>query len=168
MMAVGQRNRTVKFPAYTYVPSVTPHPISHPDGHMFGVNDPHGGWPAKQVLTWGAQLFDAGFYWESHEAWEHLWLGKGRTTPEALTVKGLIKLAAAGVKCLEQNVTGAKRHATRAHTLLRPDCCVDLFSPVSLTNARRTALTVSGSPPLLSDKSNGAPIVIPGFLPLVS
>lgn len=66
----------------------------------------------------GRRLFDAGYYWEAHEAWEHLWILLGRRGPAAETIKGLIKLAAAGVKVLEGRPTGAERHATRAVELL--------------------------------------------------
>lgn len=63
-------------------------------------------------------LFDRGYYWESHEAWEQVWIALGRTGEAADLVKGLIKLAAAGVKYLEGNLRGAQRHFARAVELL--------------------------------------------------
>jgi predicted metal-dependent hydrolase len=64
-------------------------------------------------------LFNHGYYWEAHEAWESLWHAAGRTGPVADFLKGLIKLAAAGVKVAEGNQDGARSHAKRAAELFR-------------------------------------------------
>jgi len=64
-------------------------------------------------------LFNAGFYWEAHEAWEGLWVAAGRTGVQADFLKGLIKLAAAGVKAREGRSVGVQRHARRAAELFR-------------------------------------------------
>lgn len=66
----------------------------------------------------GIDLFNAGFYWESHEAWEAVWIAAGRQGTTAEFLKGLIKLAAAGVKAYEGRAAGVRRHARRAHELL--------------------------------------------------
>ena len=111
------------FPAYAFVPGMHPHPKSDPQGHSFG-NE-----PAKppcdpehptfrEEFLFGIDLFNAGFYWEAHEAWECLWIACGRRGHWATTLQGLIKLAAAGVKAREGNATGVSRHATRAVELL--------------------------------------------------
>jgi hypothetical protein len=64
-------------------------------------------------------LFNHGFYWEAHEAWEMAWQAARRTQQEQDTrlLKALIKLAACGVKCLQHNTVGARRHALRARQL---------------------------------------------------
>lgn len=93
-------------PSQTYVPGWTERP-RHPSAVNCG--DP---------LQRGAELFDAGYYWEAHEAWEQVWISWGRTGARADRLKGLIKLAAAGVKALEQNSQGVGRHADRAVQLL--------------------------------------------------
>jgi hypothetical protein len=59
-------------------------------------------------------LFNHGFFWEAHEAWEELWLEAKHQPTTALWIKGLIKLAAAGVKALESQPEGVRRHARRA------------------------------------------------------
>jgi hypothetical protein len=59
-------------------------------------------------------LFDAGYYWEAHEVWEGLWHAVGRRGATALVLKGLIKLAAAGVKVRERREPGVRTHARRA------------------------------------------------------
>jgi predicted metal-dependent hydrolase len=60
------------------------------------------------------KLFNAGYYWEAHEAWEGLWHVYGRHGPTADVLKGLIKLAAAGVKVREGREPGVRTHARRA------------------------------------------------------
>lgn len=122
-------------PPYTHIPGVTPHPIRDPAGHSYVAS---GASPTPLVPTvhasltwaelpdhpefrWAVQLFNAGYYWESHEAWESLWHTAGRRGALADFLKGLIKLAAAGVKLREQNLVGVERHARRA---------LELFSEV--------------------------------------
>ena len=55
----------------------------------------------RRRIVEGIALFNAGYYWEAHEAWEGLWHAHGRDGPTADVLKGLIKLAAAGVKVRE-------------------------------------------------------------------
>jgi len=62
--------------------------------------------------------FNAGFYWEAHEAWESFWHALGRTTPEARCVQGLIHLTAACVKIREGKAAGVKSHTQRARELM--------------------------------------------------
>jgi hypothetical protein len=112
-------------PPYSYVPGFTPHPVSDPAGHMYG--QPHtlippidpDAWPSSPTYLHAADLFNHGFYWEAHEAWEALWHAAKRTGPTAIWLKALIKLAAAGVKAREGNATGVERHARRSRELVR-------------------------------------------------
>jgi len=121
-------------PPYSYVPGLLPHPISDPAGHSYGLHliSPgevqHGpvasvslvsGWRVSSDYLFGIDLFNHGFYWEAHEAWEQLWIACGRSGREADFVKGLIKLAAAGVKVREGRPIGVQRHASRAHELFQ-------------------------------------------------
>lgn len=125
--SLGRRLRNVTaLPPYTYVPGHTPHPTSDPRGHAFGIVpslvtdfDPQ---QPEQSERWrdAVALFDAGYYWEAHEAWESLWHCAGRHGPVADCLKGLIKWAAAGVKAREGRREGVHRHGRRATELLRP------------------------------------------------
>jgi hypothetical protein len=76
-------------------------------------------WQSCRPYLYGIDLFNAGYYWESHVAWESLWLASGRKGVVAVFLKGLIKLAAAGVKSLEGTPEGVKSHSTRAAELWR-------------------------------------------------
>jgi uncharacterized protein len=111
------------FPPYSYVPGQTPHPIRDPAGHMY-CEEPETPqlfveewWTCEEYL-WGIDLFNHGYYWEAHEAWEGLWHAAGRTGRVADFLKGLIKLAAAGVKTREgSSLVGRQRHLLRAMEL---------------------------------------------------
>lgn len=67
----------------------------------------------------GLDLFNHGYYWEAHEAWEGLWQVAGRGAPLRTLFKGLILLSAAGAKIREGKHAAAIRHAGRAAALLR-------------------------------------------------
>lgn len=114
-------------PSYSYVPGMHPHPIREEEGHSFGVEvsvsdfDPER-WQECDEYLFGVDLFNAGFYWEAHEAWEAVWICVGRTGLIADFLKGLIKLAAAGVKAREGNANGVERHAARAAQLFGESC----------------------------------------------
>ncbi len=111
------------FPPYAFVPGMHPHPISDPSGHRCG-DDADDVAPAdvaaiRQSHRWAVDLFNHGYYWESHEAWERLWILAGRRGPQADFLKGLIKLAAAAVKARQGQSQGVRRHAQRAAELFQ-------------------------------------------------
>lgn len=120
-------------PPYSYVPGHFPHPISDPAGHSYqhsatssdeqtpGAHPQiclQSDWRKLPNYLFGIDLFNHGFYWEAHETWEQVWIELGRAGREADFIKGLIKLAAAGVKVREGRAIGVQRHAIRARELL--------------------------------------------------
>lgn len=118
------RYSQVAFPPYAHSPGATPHPLSDPRGHrcVYLTDateplDPHS-WQTCAAWRIAIDLFNHGYYWEAHEAWETLWQAAGRRGPLADVLKGLVKLAAAGVKVREGNPRGVRRHADRAAELL--------------------------------------------------
>jgi uncharacterized protein len=111
-------------PPYAFVPGGPyPHPTSSPDGHSYRDREPHvppieaDAWRDSPAYLRGVALFNAGYYWEAHEAWEALWHAHGRKGPTADVLKALIKLAAAGVKVREGQPHGVSTHAARAAAL---------------------------------------------------
>jgi hypothetical protein len=111
-------------PPYSYVSGRFPHPIRDPTGHSHGaerqtspVTDDD--WAEHRDYLYGIDLFNAGYYWEAHEVWEGIWHACGRGGLTGNFMKGLIKLAAAGVKARERRPTGVRRHAARAAELFR-------------------------------------------------
>jgi predicted metal-dependent hydrolase len=59
-------------------------------------------------------LFNQGFYWEAHEAWEGLWVACGRRGPTATYLQALIRLAAAGLKARSGGARGMRANASKA------------------------------------------------------
>lgn len=141
MSASSQSPPTRLLPPYSYVPGHEhPHPVTDPRGHLYGQSHPEAlppealaRLPAEptsrrraldallaKAPAWlyALDLFNRGYYWEAHEAWEGFWNQLGRTTPEAKLVQGLIHLAAACVKIREGRAEGVKRHTQRAAELL--------------------------------------------------
>jgi len=121
-------------PTYSYVPGKHPHPLRDSKGHSYGMEivvrqfDPSE-WQNCEAYLFGIDLFNLGYYWEAHERWEAVWIALGRRGVLADFLKGLIKLAAAGVKAREGRANGVRRHAARAH---------ELFAHVS--SSHKTAL----------------------------
>lgn len=123
--AAGRLVPDEPLPPYTYVPGGKfPHPVRDPSGHRAGqpADDPPpldpARWGASRLYLFGCDLFNHGFYWEAHETWEAVWIACGRRGTAADFLKGLIKLAAAGVKAREGRPVGIARHAARAAELL--------------------------------------------------
>ncbi|MBK8909244.1 MAG: DUF309 domain-containing protein [Rhodospirillales bacterium] len=113
------------FPPYAYIPGRTAHPTRDPDGHSYAatleVPDPPGpaAWRDCRDYLYGIDLFNHGFFWEAHEAWEGLWVACGRHGPTATYLQALINLAAAGFKARWGNARGMKANAETAHRLFR-------------------------------------------------
>jgi hypothetical protein len=110
-------------PAYAYVPGRSPHPVSDPAGHSYNAPrlrpappDPDD-WSGCREYLYGLDLFNHGYYWEAHEAWEGLWHACGRSGVTADFLKGLIRLAAAGVKARAGKPDGVRSHARAARRL---------------------------------------------------
>jgi uncharacterized protein len=135
----------ISLPPYSYVPGhELPHPVNDPAGHLYCAQASQAHEPlitTSQLSTlpsdpvsrrralaaivaensqwlYALDLFNAGFYWEAHEAWESFWNALGRTTPEARFVQGLIHLSAACVNIREGKPMGVSRHTKRARELL--------------------------------------------------
>src|SRR6185312_8486599 len=116
------RDEPSRLPPYSYVPGGPwPHPNRAQQDEGDRSEEPS---PAKSPLPEdlatsapfrrAVQLFDAGYYWEAHEAWEGLWHAAGRRGATADILRGLIKLAAAGIKVRERREAGVRTHARRA------------------------------------------------------
>jgi len=95
------------FPPYAYIPGLFPRPETTFEGGS-----------AEQSLRYGVDLFHHGFYWEAHEAWESAWIARGRQGEWADLLKGLIHLAACGVKARQGSLHGVEVHAGKAVVLL--------------------------------------------------
>ncbi len=140
-------------PPYAHVPGRTPHPQSDPRGHSFGQHPEHPtrpaaeDWVRSRTFLRAVDLFNHGYYWEAHEAWESLWHACGRRGTEADFLKGLIKLAAAGVKVREGRPSGVVTHARAAADLFRRTRPASLFG-LRLDDLAGFAEAVAAQPPI--------------------
>lgn len=114
---------TLALPPSSFVPGHCPHPPAGPAIPQPGVppltvsSTAPQEWRENLLYLYGLDLFNCGYYWEAHEAWEHLWAACGRRGRTAMFLKGLIKLAAAGVKVREGKPAGVRHHAGRAREI---------------------------------------------------
>lgn len=107
------------FPPYRYIPfqgkATLPHPRNDPAGHSYAADEdylPHfvpDDWHNCEPYLYGIDLFNNGYWWEAHEAWEVVWLAAGgRSSPCGIFVQGLIQLAAAQLKRVSGSSPGAQ------------------------------------------------------------
>lgn len=105
------------FPPYRYLPGPggnrQPHPRA-PGGHSYQQDDEYLGsfapeeWASCGLYRYGVDLFNHGYWWEAHEAWETVWLAAGqKETVCGRFVQGLIQLAGAQLKRTVKEPDGA-------------------------------------------------------------
>lgn len=120
-------------------------------------------------FAWGADLFNHGYYWEAHEAWEEIWQVAERGSALRALLKGLILLSAAGVKIREDKLAPAMRHAGRAAGLFRQLSKIphDAFSHalgMSLAMLADIAEASVNAPPVLRVTMPGQPEPVYDFI----
>jgi hypothetical protein len=119
------RYTTRPLPPYSYVTGQHPHPLRDPAGHSFGqapepvVPLDESNWPTNQAWLYAIDLFNHGFYGRPMKRGKDCGMPPG-DVDQPRFLKGLIKLAAAGVKAKEGRPAGVRRHAARATELLAP------------------------------------------------
>ena len=116
------RYAVTPFPAYAFVPGRAPHPRRDPRGHSHEASEPArrplGDWRLDETWRFGVDLYNHGYFWEAHEAWEALWHGEGRRGDVADFLKGLIQTTAAHVKTRQDCPDGVRILSTKARRLL--------------------------------------------------
>ena len=125
-----RRYSTRRFPAYRFVPGKTPHPTRDRDGHSYNeepeqvVSFDAKDWNSCELYLYGIDLFNHGFWWEAHEAFEAVWVGAGRHTETGLFIQGLIQIAIAHLKEFQGFQATGKRMAWKGLDKLgRPKDC---------------------------------------------
>ena len=130
-------------PKYTFVPGTgVPHPVRDPRGHSHNRKPlppqglDHETWAENRSYLWAIDLFNGGYYWEAHEEWERLLRSTGAESATGRFLKGLIKMAAAGIKVREQSLHGVRRHAASAGEVfadVAAEVSVDFYCGLELT-----------------------------------
>lgn len=92
------------FPTYRFIPGQSPHPRRDALGHSHGQPEPTclnvlaERWFESEDYLFAVDLYNHGFWWESHEVLEALWHAAGHKTPEGEFYRALIQFAAASLK----------------------------------------------------------------------
>lgn len=68
-------------------------------------------WRDNPAWLHGFELYAGGFFWETHEVWEPVWMGARPNSPERALVQGLIHLANACLKLEMDRLKAARRLA---------------------------------------------------------
>lgn len=91
-------------PPYRFIPGLNPHPVRDPRGHSYGLAaeslsfiEP-AQWQKNQAYLYGVDLYNYGFWWESHEQWENVWHTTDKDSAYGQFLQGLIQISAAFIK----------------------------------------------------------------------
>jgi predicted metal-dependent hydrolase len=159
------------FPPYAFLPGRDPHPTRDPQGHSFAHEEPAPPflpperWRESAPYLWGADLYNHGFLWEAHEAWEGLWHVSKPDRIQALFLQGLIQCAAAWLKIAMEQPQGLTRlsalalekfdqvvHARGAEYM---GLDLDAFRPAVRAFAGSSPASPSGRPELVLAERDG-------------
>ena len=120
-------SKITTFPPYRFVPGRAPHPVRDPAGHSFGVRQQGpvepmnpADWGRNEDYLHGVDLFNRGYFWEAHEAWEPLWVALPPESPPAEFLQGLINLSASLLKIRMGECASAVKLWNSAARLLKP------------------------------------------------
>lgn len=92
------------WPAYRFVPGVSPHPRRHPDGHSYGQCEPASPapawdrWRTNDAYLFGVDLYNFAYWWECHEIFESFWRMSGAKSEPGRFFQALIHVAAGNLK----------------------------------------------------------------------
>jgi hypothetical protein len=98
------RYTQIEFPSYRFIPGENSHPTENPLGHSYGKETPElttfdpGQWRKNEQYLYGVDLYNHGYWWESHEAFEGLWRVTARGDIARDYLQGLIKISGAFIK----------------------------------------------------------------------
>ncbi len=115
------------FPPYRHVPGLHPHPTAHPDGHSYEGEhaETHGvapptleDWRNNEEYLYGIDLYNYGYWWEAHEAWEALWQLTDKADMIGQYLQGLIQVSAAHLQQHVGRVDGVARLIIRSRAHL--------------------------------------------------
>lgn len=103
------------FPPYRYLPGVNAHPVRDPLGHAFGRVEAKLNfiapefWQENPDYLYGVDLYNHGYWWEAHEAWEGVWHTTDKDGAYGQCLQGLIQIAAAFIKWQLKQQEGLSR-----------------------------------------------------------
>lgn len=102
-------------PARAHVPGRA---VPRPDAGEPRVEEPHPGaerdWQRHPAYLWGVDLYNHGYPWEAHEAWEALWRRAPAGSVARLMLQALIQCAATVVHARDGRPAGVAAVGARA------------------------------------------------------
>ncbi|MDP6539830.1 MAG: DUF309 domain-containing protein [Planctomycetota bacterium] len=114
----GRYAPELPLPPYAYLPGRDPHPTQDPEGHSFARGHEEtpayieaARWRENPDYLFGVDLYNRGFLWEAHEAWEGIWHAARHDARQAGFLQGLIQCAAAALKLSMDQPRGLARLA---------------------------------------------------------
>lgn len=112
-----------EFPPYAFVPGRNPHPKISPEGYLYNKLEdkykPIENYLDSEHYLYAIDLFNYGYYWETHEVLEGLWNSHNREGDIADFLKAIIRLSAAGVKVKQGQEKGIKEHSLAAQNIFK-------------------------------------------------
>ena len=112
------RYTTTAFPPYRFIPGKFPHPVANPDGHSYlppGASEPAVPyfppemWRESEAYLFGCDLYNHGYWWEAHEAWEGMWHVVPKPSAQRSFLQGLIQVTAGHMQVQLGKVEGVRR-----------------------------------------------------------
>lgn len=128
-------------PRYRYIPGRSPHPRRDPRGHSYGRPEPAARvvdparWRESGAYLAGIDLYNLGYWWECHEAFEALWRGVGGETTQGRFYQGLIQVAASNLKLFVGAEKAGRALAQKA--LSKLEAVPDAFMGIDVAALRR-------------------------------
>lgn len=111
-------------PRYRFVPGRSPHPRRDRQGHSYGRPEPkaerveRSAWKTSRAYLFGIDLYNLGYFWESHEVFEALWHAAGSDSAEKQFFQAIIQIAASNLKFFMDADSAGRALAERALTKL--------------------------------------------------
>ncbi len=112
------RYTTTAFPPYRFLPGKFPHPVAHPDGHSYlppGEKEPAvpffppENWRESEAYLFGCDLYNHGYWWEAHEAWEGMWHVVPKPSAQRSFLQGMIQVTAGQMQVQLGKAEGVRR-----------------------------------------------------------
>jgi uncharacterized protein len=116
------------FPRYRYIPTQSPHPVIDPNGHSYKKVEekvsfsPPEKWKQNDLYLYGVDLFNHGYWWEAHEAWETVWMTTPKTDVHGQFLQGLIQFSAAVLKLYSGSKNGFENLLKESQKKLQVVC----------------------------------------------
>lgn len=124
-------------PQTPYLPGQGPRPsLDSEELHADAWDGSGRGLLVNSEFRWGVDLYNCGYYWEAHEAWEDLWRLADKQSSPRLLLQGLIQCSGAALKGLVGQNEGRARLGLKGLAKLEAATSEPYFAGLKLENFR--------------------------------